>query len=372
MDSLRELLPGQIPDVEDEENSTSTTSEDDFNLEEFRRTTRLPTQRASKSLDKGANFKSLEKGSNFKASFERSQQEPKMIKFLGIWFNYNYLLERNQNPILLLLWVFGLLIVSTTGFFVVFIVGQKFKLLPTIFGILTCIFSSASTIMVLQTSVKNGMKKNRNVVISVSLNVVSTTISMVYAFGWATPFDSVLLFFILLFCTLLAFILAGTTVINPFLKSPEDPNYQARFFFSRFLISFFDTTGMLDVLSDIKMGIELLRNFNGILKTLAIVLFILCAIDYSYLLLRMLSPLKSINKYIQTIIVEILVLGLTAWVFFEVKKLGDSERENSPITIVVLSLTTTGVNFFHHVFIVCDLLVSITGKKRGVDFSMMF
>eukprot|EP01026_Neomeris_dumetosa_P011949 TRINITY_DN1421_c1_g1_i2.p2 TRINITY_DN1421_c1_g1~~TRINITY_DN1421_c1_g1_i2.p2 ORF type:complete len:122 (-),score=8.81 TRINITY_DN1421_c1_g1_i2:119-484(-) len=121
------------------------------------------------------------------------------------------------------------------------------------------------------------------------------------------------------------------------------------------------------------MSIEVVCNFNGFLKILAIILFVLCAIDYSYLALRMLTPLMlPVGKYIQTIVVEMLILGFTVWVLLEVKKSDSSQRENSPLIVVVLSLSTTGVNFFHHIFIVCDLLVSIRGRKRGENFSLMF
>eukprot|EP01026_Neomeris_dumetosa_P067197 TRINITY_DN6544_c2_g1_i6.p1 TRINITY_DN6544_c2_g1~~TRINITY_DN6544_c2_g1_i6.p1 ORF type:complete len:194 (-),score=9.46 TRINITY_DN6544_c2_g1_i6:71-652(-) len=183
--SALELLPGQVPDQEDE---TPSTFEDDFDLEEFRRSTRLPTRRESQSQDEKITSK--------------TQPQPKpspamrTIKFFGILFHYNYLLERNSNPILLLQWVMSLLVIGSIGFFLTFVVGQKFKLLPTILGITASLFAIVTMILLLQTSVKDGLKINNRLVVSSIISMISSTGAEIYAIGWAIPFESIPLYFL--------------------------------------------------------------------------------------------------------------------------------------------------------------------------------
>eukprot|EP01026_Neomeris_dumetosa_P067196 TRINITY_DN6544_c2_g1_i1.p1 TRINITY_DN6544_c2_g1~~TRINITY_DN6544_c2_g1_i1.p1 ORF type:complete len:192 (-),score=11.94 TRINITY_DN6544_c2_g1_i1:71-646(-) len=181
--SALELLPGQVPDQEDE---TPSTFEDDFDLEEFRRSTRLPTRRESQSQDEKITSKTQPK------------HNPAMrtIKFFGIVFDYNYLLERNQKPILLLQWVMSLLVIGSIGFFLTFVVGQKFKLLPTILGITASLFAIVTMILLLQTSVKDGLKINNRLVVSSIISMISSTGAEIYAIGWAIPFESIPLYFL--------------------------------------------------------------------------------------------------------------------------------------------------------------------------------
>eukprot|EP01026_Neomeris_dumetosa_P063646 TRINITY_DN6042_c0_g1_i2.p1 TRINITY_DN6042_c0_g1~~TRINITY_DN6042_c0_g1_i2.p1 ORF type:complete len:161 (+),score=1.17 TRINITY_DN6042_c0_g1_i2:139-621(+) len=158
----------------------------------------------------------------------------------------------------------------------------------------------------------------------------------------------------------------------PFKKPTNDPMYQTRFFMSRILIGFFYATGMVDVLSDISLAIELFSNYKSYLFVLGIILLVICFADYALLFQRIVFPtdLTYIN-YVLTVVVELLVVGITVIVLIGVSKDESKQNKNNngdSFLLSVISLTTTGVNFFHHIFAIFDWLMF----KKDKDLSILF
>eukprot|EP01025_Chloroclados_australasicus_P016837 TRINITY_DN18603_c0_g1_i10.p3 TRINITY_DN18603_c0_g1~~TRINITY_DN18603_c0_g1_i10.p3 ORF type:complete len:165 (-),score=1.78 TRINITY_DN18603_c0_g1_i10:362-856(-) len=138
----------------------------------------------------------------------------------------------------------------------------------------------------------------------------------------------------------------------------SDPDYQAHFFFSRILLAFFNVCGIIDVYSDVALGLDIIRSYTyGFVFGIGILLLVLCAIDELFLVLRVLYPTKiTIVRHVLTILIEVSVIAVTVCVIFGVQMdTGNTDEvKHESVVIAVISISTTVVNFLHHVFILYD------------------
>eukprot|EP01026_Neomeris_dumetosa_P050870 TRINITY_DN4466_c1_g1_i5.p1 TRINITY_DN4466_c1_g1~~TRINITY_DN4466_c1_g1_i5.p1 ORF type:complete len:366 (+),score=12.30 TRINITY_DN4466_c1_g1_i5:204-1301(+) len=355
--SVNVVLPGQIPSSDDGQALSQTSDEEeDFDMNTFRygKQYKLKQQRKEQENEQ----------------LQRNSQE--LIVFLGSKFRVGNLKDRNKDPILLLNCTFSSFLAGSFTYYATFMLGQKFRLIPTLICIWGPLFFWLAVVEILGIPLKEHLKITRRIKLNIILFSFSAGGSIIYSYICHTPFNSVIYNFLGCFLSVFFFQFAGTLIMLPFKKPANDPIYQMRFFTSRILIGFFYATGVVDVLSDISLAIELFSNYNNYLLVLGILLLVVCFVDYAFLFQRIVFPttITSFN-YVLTVVVEILVIGLTIVVLIGVKKEESQQRENGnsdPLVLSVLSLTTTAVNFFHHIFVVFDWLMF----KKQKDLSILF
>eukprot|EP01025_Chloroclados_australasicus_P001626 TRINITY_DN104081_c0_g1_i1.p2 TRINITY_DN104081_c0_g1~~TRINITY_DN104081_c0_g1_i1.p2 ORF type:complete len:149 (-),score=14.57 TRINITY_DN104081_c0_g1_i1:108-509(-) len=116
----------------------------------------------------------------------------------------------------------------------------------------------------------------------------------------------------------------------------------------------------IDVLTDIVMGVELLlQNISGKLMLIAVFLLVACLVDIVFVLLKILNPdIVASWMHAVAIVIEIAILAISITVVTAI-----SGQDNWDLNLLVfLSLSTTVVNFLHHLFIMYDRYVA---KKDG-------
>eukprot|EP01024_Parvocaulis_polyphysoides_P017169 TRINITY_DN17597_c0_g1_i1.p1 TRINITY_DN17597_c0_g1~~TRINITY_DN17597_c0_g1_i1.p1 ORF type:complete len:424 (-),score=33.28 TRINITY_DN17597_c0_g1_i1:155-1318(-) len=314
----------------------SIATQSEFDLEMFRK--------------KRSTFKSL-KGSL--PTPETPHREKKVdINFLGIIFNIEILQERNRDPIFFLKLVTSCSILFAITLGVIFIVGFKYSKTIILVCLIIIFCSWILFIRICQKSIKNGLQLTVQIVSSLIISLICSTGLFIYSFIIKTPFNSLPIFLLasqlwLFFsCFLVALIFLPNDA--PF----DDINYQLRFFSTRLIMAFFNGTGALDVLSDMALGIQLIRNNSvNYLKFLSVVLFIFCLVDYFELSKRIFMPAKVRQKdYLITIVAEIFILGLTLVILSGVQKNHKQQKNDDTLIVAIISLMTTVINFLHHLF----------------------
>eukprot|EP01025_Chloroclados_australasicus_P001884 TRINITY_DN10450_c1_g2_i1.p2 TRINITY_DN10450_c1_g2~~TRINITY_DN10450_c1_g2_i1.p2 ORF type:complete len:116 (-),score=3.01 TRINITY_DN10450_c1_g2_i1:216-563(-) len=100
------------------------------------------------------------------------------------------------------------------------------------------------------------------------------------------------------------------------------------------------------------MGIYIIRNFQGNIIIYVICLFILCGVDWFVILLRVRYPTRGkLEVNITALVLEICIILVSAII---ARLVGNTTDDWDALTLVFLSITTTVVNFLHHVFIMYE------------------
>eukprot|EP01023_Acetabularia_acetabulum_P048568 TRINITY_DN5140_c0_g1_i7.p1 TRINITY_DN5140_c0_g1~~TRINITY_DN5140_c0_g1_i7.p1 ORF type:complete len:503 (+),score=12.84 TRINITY_DN5140_c0_g1_i7:122-1630(+) len=283
----------------------------------------------------------------------------KSLKFMGIEFEVEKLLERNKDPILYLKIYCGLVVIVDILTVINFVVGLNFQLIPTILTFFVCILLPIAGILVLNTSVKDGLEPNVKIGTCVFLVTSMFAGLFVYSFVVNFPFNSASLFLLATYLTVVFREIFGAFGVMPNFTSPDDPNYQLKFLGVRMLEGFFNGTGMIDSLSDLVLGLQLVQQTqHKILLVVGIILIVLCVIDHVNVLRKIFTPEKiTLKQYMTVIFMEILIMAITTYVLYGIASgqlqtstaRKDNQNEDTLI-VVVISLMTTLINFLHHLF----------------------
>eukprot|EP01025_Chloroclados_australasicus_P023737 TRINITY_DN23992_c1_g1_i2.p1 TRINITY_DN23992_c1_g1~~TRINITY_DN23992_c1_g1_i2.p1 ORF type:complete len:422 (-),score=12.88 TRINITY_DN23992_c1_g1_i2:376-1641(-) len=278
------------------------------------------------------------------------------IKILNVRFKVKYLQERHKDPLTLLQYVYSFQLINNLLTFGVHLIGLKFRIFILLICIGHLVLSFYTNTVLLKQSVRNGFKFTKIELFIILCGIISVGSLAVYSFAFETPFNSMpiflLSFFVLYFFQSFSF----GMIMLPNERAWNDPNYQMRFLLSRFMFSFFVVTGLVDVFSDIALGLNLIRYFGGYVFYIGVAILSFCALDYTLLVLRVLKPnAVTINRHLITITVEVVIILLTVSVIFGVRRnLDDKEGKEDSFVIILISISTTLVNFSHHVFLVYD------------------
>eukprot|EP01025_Chloroclados_australasicus_P026078 TRINITY_DN2591_c0_g2_i1.p1 TRINITY_DN2591_c0_g2~~TRINITY_DN2591_c0_g2_i1.p1 ORF type:complete len:391 (+),score=11.69 TRINITY_DN2591_c0_g2_i1:211-1383(+) len=339
-------LPGQVLTTE-EECLQPQSSGSEFDLEQFRQG----------NVQKHVGYPVTgEEGKH--EEIEKSQfQELKEIQLFGVKFILQYLQERNKNPVLLLQCIYISHFMNTAIEIVTFYFGLKFRLFFLFFCIGQMSLLFYFYVCVCRMPISKIKKFNLKLTVILSILGITQVFLLVYGFGFQTPYDSMPIFILLMFVLHIFVYFESGLILLPNNREWKDPEYQTRYFLSRGMLAFFNSCGIVDVYSDVALGLELVRNFTGYVYGMGIALFILCAMDYILLNLRTAQPTKvTMKRHVITVGIELLVMALTASVIFGVRSDSSSSEETKQesIVIIAISISTTAVNFLHHVFLIYD------------------
>eukprot|EP01023_Acetabularia_acetabulum_P047602 TRINITY_DN5019_c0_g1_i5.p2 TRINITY_DN5019_c0_g1~~TRINITY_DN5019_c0_g1_i5.p2 ORF type:complete len:383 (-),score=3.84 TRINITY_DN5019_c0_g1_i5:362-1510(-) len=331
--NITEFLPGQICSTD----QTQCSSSADFDIEIFR-------NQHNKTINTNNSNQTIELDKSKLAADESSY-----LKFLGIQFKVSILQERNYDSILFLKCVASCNMLIAFSNFVTFAVGLNYLIFPLICQFGASIVFVVFSVEMCKKSIKHGPKIQLTLVIETVLAGAFYMGLFLYSLLVKIPFNSLPLYILLYYLNLLIASVTAGLVILPNNISYDDPNYQLKFFAKLFISAFFNATGMLDALSDIVLGIELVTYPSQKLFIIGIILFVLCNIDYLQVLRKIAFPLKiMLYDYIFNVVVEAVVLVLTAIVLFDVSHNSESEQQENTFFATVISISTTIVNFSHN------------------------
>eukprot|EP01023_Acetabularia_acetabulum_P068402 TRINITY_DN9702_c0_g1_i2.p1 TRINITY_DN9702_c0_g1~~TRINITY_DN9702_c0_g1_i2.p1 ORF type:complete len:373 (-),score=25.61 TRINITY_DN9702_c0_g1_i2:166-1284(-) len=322
----KEILPGQIDSLE-EDTADMSSSSDDFDVEIFRNQEQQQQQKENKL----------------------KRTDKKLIKIFGFEFDIEILQERNKNPVLLLQCIFFSLLLGDFSFFILFAVGLNFSIVPLLLvtSVIVVVFFLFSNLC--KQSIKNGLKLDPKNLIFVAFGAIAYSVLFVYSIFVQTPFNSLPFFLLGIYLSNIVFSICTTYTVAPNFTPFDDPNYQLRFFGPRIMAGFFNGTGAFDAISDVVLGIQLLQYPSKKLITIGVFLLILCNVDYIFVVMRALIPSKiGIRLQIFTLLNELIIMALTAVVLLDVSNISQNQQSEDALTVVVISISTTVVNFLHN------------------------
>eukprot|EP01024_Parvocaulis_polyphysoides_P068680 TRINITY_DN8381_c0_g4_i3.p1 TRINITY_DN8381_c0_g4~~TRINITY_DN8381_c0_g4_i3.p1 ORF type:complete len:381 (+),score=33.99 TRINITY_DN8381_c0_g4_i3:245-1387(+) len=355
-------LPGQVCDDQSEEFST----DDEFDLDKFRDATyHVP----KKILDQDEQNRQLEQ------KVHQITARAEYFKYLGIQFSLRKLQQRNKDPKLFLNTILTLHILENFGVILLIVFGSKY----IVFSVILHILFQICFQQLLLSFVTNYFVSKK--VAQILIFFVGAGFSfglIIFWFFFDVLFGNIVYFLLSLEFKALFEMLILQLAVLPNSTPFDDQDYQIKFFFSRIIIAILNSTGLLDVLSDIVLGFELIQ-FKGSLKIMGISLFLLCVMDFLILIIRVMQP-KKVTMYIHiwAIVLEVATLSISVLIFFEFNKkecnhikFGNDEHGDF-FGLLVLSFVTTLINFVHHIFVIFEHQVSKQGQKnRDKYFSVV-
>eukprot|EP01025_Chloroclados_australasicus_P037765 TRINITY_DN3861_c0_g4_i1.p1 TRINITY_DN3861_c0_g4~~TRINITY_DN3861_c0_g4_i1.p1 ORF type:complete len:377 (+),score=20.72 TRINITY_DN3861_c0_g4_i1:61-1191(+) len=347
--------------VSDTTSNSESYDSDEFELERFRNQSQQMTSLKSISIQP-INQDLEEKGENV--------GQKKNINILGFELQLEYLKERHKDPILLL---------KTMAFFyscggicqlVTMVFGSGYDLVLSIVGSLHIVSISLFSLVQLQYSLKDGIKIRKRDIPYILLFISGYTTIIIYSFIVKVPFNSMPLFLLTLYAMGFFFLTlsACASVKNNIPKN--DPNYQLRFFVKRAMLGILNSTSIIDVLSDVALGVQIIQKYHGFLRYIGIVLFFCCLLDFLIVNIRIVTPGKvTIVMHTWAIVLEIFIIISSILAAVKIK---DENVDWEFVLLLVFSLVSTLINFLHHIFVVVEWQLTMRQKHTPVTFVEFF
>eukprot|EP01025_Chloroclados_australasicus_P031964 TRINITY_DN3236_c0_g1_i1.p1 TRINITY_DN3236_c0_g1~~TRINITY_DN3236_c0_g1_i1.p1 ORF type:complete len:377 (+),score=17.04 TRINITY_DN3236_c0_g1_i1:241-1371(+) len=341
--------------------SDSSSHTDEFDIDQFRNSA------AGKPVSKIANSHN-----NFHQSIIQSGQACKqeIIKVLGYELLVKHLKERHKDPIFLLKTIAFFFFVGSLLQFGLMVVGSGFDVALSFIACTSIILSGLMNIIILKHSAENGVNIEFKYMPYHISAIVAYTAMIIYCFMVKTPFDSMPFFLLGLLLTAFFFTItvACGTIKN---NTPQsDSNYQLKFFVKRILLGVLNATGIIDVLSDIALGVEIIQLYRGFLRYIGIVMFIFCILDFVIVNIRSFAPQKvTMSMHLWAIVLETIIIIVSILAAVKVDK---ENIEWEFIQLLVFSFVSTMINYLHHIFVVVEWRAAIRRQDKVVTFREVF
>eukprot|EP01023_Acetabularia_acetabulum_P054380 TRINITY_DN6131_c0_g1_i8.p1 TRINITY_DN6131_c0_g1~~TRINITY_DN6131_c0_g1_i8.p1 ORF type:complete len:394 (-),score=26.47 TRINITY_DN6131_c0_g1_i8:560-1741(-) len=302
----------------------------------------------------------------------RRAKHGEIYRYLGIKFYLELLQQRNKDPKILLNTLVGSIFIGCSFALYLFIYGTNFSIVPSVLITVSVSLSFIAFPLNLNSSVENGINFKSWGCFFIALCMSFWSLALIYCFIRVVPFGSVSIF--LLYLEVQSF-LACIIIFCEFVPckiSWEDEFYQTKYFMSLCLLSSLNATGLIDVLSDIVLGVEIILNFSGFLQILGFSLFFLCLMDLLIVSIRIAMPQKvTIKMHVIAFVLELGILTVTLIAIFQANS-NSKEVESDLKMLIFLSVATTCINFAHHTFIVCDSFVALRNHRQPRNLATMF
>eukprot|EP01023_Acetabularia_acetabulum_P004658 TRINITY_DN11987_c0_g1_i1.p1 TRINITY_DN11987_c0_g1~~TRINITY_DN11987_c0_g1_i1.p1 ORF type:complete len:386 (+),score=6.09 TRINITY_DN11987_c0_g1_i1:507-1664(+) len=325
-------LPGQIVSEEDYIDTLSSSS-NEFDVETFRNSQPIKSQ----------NFVGKTKSDNINSKY---------LEILVFKFEIAKLQERNKNPVLFLQCIFFNALIGDFIIFVVYCVGQSYRIIPLLFSLCFIIMLFPIFVDLCQLSIKDGIKVKPRIILAIGILSIVHMFLIGYSVFVQTPFNSILLFLLGFYLNCLTQVFVTVCIVTPNPTPFDDPNYQLKFFGPRIMSAFFNGTGAMDAISDVILGIQLFQYPHKKFLIIGVVLLFLCNVDYLQVLRRLFTPYKiTTGQQIFTLVIEVIVMVLTVVVLFDMQNFTQDQSNEDDLIVVVISISTTIINFVHNLLI---------------------
>eukprot|EP01023_Acetabularia_acetabulum_P003930 TRINITY_DN11632_c0_g2_i1.p1 TRINITY_DN11632_c0_g2~~TRINITY_DN11632_c0_g2_i1.p1 ORF type:complete len:399 (+),score=29.42 TRINITY_DN11632_c0_g2_i1:188-1384(+) len=305
---------------------------------------------------------------------KNSNEKPNFLDlyYLGIKFNRFDILLRNKNPYLFLHSLFLSEFISSLFTFVVLVVGSNFDAIFIMLFFLFIQSSVVTTFIILKNPPNEIQGKKCRIIAKISRlgSVFASAAIIIYGLIAKTPFNSLPLF--LFGCYITGFLKCVAVALKsiPNELNHDCDNYQLRFFMNRLMQGFINSTGVIDVLSDIVLGEEIILEIDGKIKYLGIVIIVLCVLAMMIVYLRILVPEKiTIGFHFVVVAVQIFILGITVFVVWRV---WSREVDSQIMLVFYLSISTTVVNLAQQAFLIYDWMAFKYHENTQVHTSIIY